>query len=273
MFLIKQKKKIDSKTVVDEIENGVYDVIKQYGFKRYGRTLHRFVSGDISQVINFQTGTRILAGKMCVNLGIRVPECVERKYRDIDNNCRYYKEYECNIRSRIGTIKNDRDTWFDLSQNPKKIIKSIVKTIVKDVLPVYDKLSTRENILAYRRMYPNFDTISSHLILLQEAFIYARMGDMDKAREIFLENYKNEIDEYNEKWIVGEKVYMKKGDIMGHMGQRITATEDGYVTVYGTHGVHFKMLERLAREQFFLEEKTIEEFHNMMVKPPSYIED
>ena len=62
-------------------------------------------------------------------------------------------------------------------------------------------------------------------------------------------------------------------DIMGHMGQRITATEDGYVTVYGTPGVHFKMLERLAREQFFLEEKTIEEFHNMMVKPPSYIED
>lgn len=38
---------------VDIIEKMVYDVLKPLGFKKYGRTLHRFVDGDISQVVNF----------------------------------------------------------------------------------------------------------------------------------------------------------------------------------------------------------------------------
>ena len=52
------KKKTESNTtqIVDEIEAAVYTHVKTYGFKKYGRTLHRFVSEDISQVIHFQSG-------------------------------------------------------------------------------------------------------------------------------------------------------------------------------------------------------------------------
>lgn len=41
--------------IVDDIEAAVYAHIRPYGFRKYGRTLHRFVSGDISQVIHFQS--------------------------------------------------------------------------------------------------------------------------------------------------------------------------------------------------------------------------
>ena len=38
---------------IDYIESEVYKRIKPLGFRKHGRTLHRFVSGDISQVISF----------------------------------------------------------------------------------------------------------------------------------------------------------------------------------------------------------------------------
>ena len=68
--------------VLDEIENAVYKELKPHGFRRYGRTLHRFVPGDISQVIHFQLGEARRGENhlLYVNVGIRVPECVERSF-------------------------------------------------------------------------------------------------------------------------------------------------------------------------------------------------
>lgn len=71
---LKKKAEINTTQIVDEIESSVYEHIKPYGFKKYGRTLHRFVSEDISQVINFQSGMPAhgMGGLLCVNLGIRI---------------------------------------------------------------------------------------------------------------------------------------------------------------------------------------------------------
>ena len=53
---LKKKIEINTTQIVDEIEAAVYEHVKPYGFKKHGRTLHRFVSEDISQVIHFQSG-------------------------------------------------------------------------------------------------------------------------------------------------------------------------------------------------------------------------
>ena len=47
-------KQLDTKPIVDAIEKAVYAEVKPLGFKKHGRTLHRFVDGDISQVIKFR---------------------------------------------------------------------------------------------------------------------------------------------------------------------------------------------------------------------------
>lgn len=62
---------------VDEIENAALAELKSLGFRKYGRTLHRFISDDISQVINFQSGmtAKGMSGLLCFNIGIRIPEC------------------------------------------------------------------------------------------------------------------------------------------------------------------------------------------------------
>ena len=53
---LKKKTEITTTQIVDEIEAAVLEHVKPYGFKKHGRTLHRFVSQDISQVIHFQSG-------------------------------------------------------------------------------------------------------------------------------------------------------------------------------------------------------------------------
>ena len=95
---------------IDIIENAVYAELKPLGFRKHGRTLHRFVDGDISQVINFQCGQsyREETHLMWVNIGIRVPECFLRSFSPDENPKKYYRESECNIRSRLGKVKGKK---------------------------------------------------------------------------------------------------------------------------------------------------------------------
>ena len=60
---------------IDYIESEVYKRIKPLGFRKHGRTLHRFVSGDISQVISFQSMRSGISGRYAPDVG---------QYRDPD---------------------------------------------------------------------------------------------------------------------------------------------------------------------------------------------
>ena len=149
---------------IDQIEAEVYGLVKPYGFRKHGRTLHRFVDGDISQVISFQPGQAYLnmTHMMTVNLGIRVPECFERVFISSAPTKKYYHEYECNIQTKV--------------------------------LPVFEVLDSRDAILLYRRDYPCFDILNDHLILLEEAMIYGRRGQTDRAKALFEQYYQSVLD-------------------------------------------------------------------------------
>lgn len=49
--MAREKSEVSNK--LDYIENTVYLQMKPLGFRKHGRVLHRFVSEDISQVIQF----------------------------------------------------------------------------------------------------------------------------------------------------------------------------------------------------------------------------
>ncbi len=240
-----------SSTVTDsinKIEKVIYAKLKPLGFRKHGRTLHRFVSEDISQVINFQCGQayRDETYQMCVNLGIRIPECSERAFFPTKPQKKFYHEYECTIRSRLGRIDGNEEKCFDLRENIETITAEILDDIINKVLPVFNILSSRQEILAHRRECSLFDTIDRHLILLEESMIYGHLGNTDKAKELFEEYYQSAVDKYNEKMKNGTQMYLKKGQQIKYMGQEITADEDGYVTVYGASHGHIDYLDQLA---------------------------
>lgn len=238
---MKKREAFSAPKAADEIEKIVYDNIKQFGFKRYGRTLHRFVSEDISQLINFQ----IYDHYLIINIGIRVPECVERTFTPSEQK-KYYHEYECNIRSELGAVRGKKTEHFNLRRNPLKTSKKITSELTKTVLPVFNILCSREAILTHRREYPLFDVTGSHLILLDEAMIYGRLGNTEKAKELFEEHYNNAVRKYKSLEENGRRYYLKKGEEISFKGQNIIAEKNGYVTVYGASSGHIEYLDRLA---------------------------
>ncbi len=184
--------KLDVPKIIDTIESGVYLDLKPLGFRKHGRSIHRFVDGDISQVIGFQCGqawrneTHVLA----VNIGIRVPECMLRAFHSDEVQRKFYQEHHCNMRSSLGEVKGEKITLYDLKGDIEPIIRDISKQIDQYVMPAFDALISRDAILRERRNYPNFDTLNRHLILLEEAMIYGKMGDLTKAIELFDQYYR-----------------------------------------------------------------------------------
>lgn len=190
-FLKKKPEKINATEIINVIENAVYDDLKTLGFRKYGRTLHRFVEEDISQIINFQCGQayREETHLMWVNVGIRIPECEIMSFEPEEKPPKYYHDYNCNMRSRLGVVKGRKVSCYDLHKSTDDIISDILKQIKEYVILAFDILNNRANILKYRRKYPHFDTLNSKLILLEEAMIFGRMGDLKKASELFNQYY------------------------------------------------------------------------------------
>ena len=176
---------------LDRIEKEVLTCVKPYGFRKYGRTLHRFVDGDISQVVGFQLGQayRGETHLLWVNVGIRVPECMNRSFSPEETPKKYYHEYDCNIRSQLGLIEGKEEACFDLRTDAEPILKEILRQVQNVVIPAFEVLSSREAILKERRYYPNFDILNRHLLLLEEAMIYGRSGDTRRASETFNRYY------------------------------------------------------------------------------------
>lgn len=254
MGLLFNKNKMTSTEKVDAIEKIVYEYLKQLGFKKYGRTLHRFVDGDISQVVNFQNGCpqKGVHNVLWVNIGIRIPECAERKFALSEPLKKYYHEYQCNIRNRLGNIADGKDTHYDLKKSPEKIGGDIVDKLKHFVIPVFEALSSRDSIIELRRDYAHFDDLNNNLLLLDEAMIYGRRGDIDNASRCFNQYYSDAVAEYKHKKEQGTQMYLRKGECLTYHNARtgetetITADKDGEVTLYSANHMHIEYLEQLA---------------------------
>ncbi len=251
--------KLDTKQILDEIEAAVYAHLKPLGFRKHGRTLHRFVSGDISQVVSFQVYRNMMepSDKFCVNLGIRIPECAACTFHPV-NDKKYYSEASCTLRSRLGMVSGSREVWFSLFENTEVLKKHIIEELDRYVLPVFDVLCSREAILAKRRDYPQMDTLNRNLIPLEECFIYGHLGDLEKARERFDVNYQEDVARYEKICREGEQIYLNKGEgcIVG--GREIYADHSGYYTVFNPFPWrrHIEYLDQLAVEFGFKEPPT-----------------
>lgn len=124
----------------------------------------------------------------------------------------------------------------------------------KYVIPVFDVLNSREAILLYRANYPSFDQFANHIILLEEAMIYGRSGDIEKASELFNKHYQNALVEYKADFENGIQTYLRKGERLVYRNTKtgeietIIADKDGYVITYSANRGHIDYLETLASE-------------------------
>ncbi len=134
------------------------------------------------------------------------------------------------------------------------IAADIIERIKKYVIPVFDVLNSRKSILLYRANYPSFDQLGNHLITLEEAIIYGRSGDIEKASELFNKYYQNVLSKYKVDLENGKETYLHKGERMVYRNTKtgktetIIADKDGYVVTNCANRCHIDYLETLATQ-------------------------
>jgi len=101
---LRKQRLAEATKALDEVQAAMQELLRSYGFRKHGRLFHRFVEGDISQVVELQRGQayREETHLFWVNAGIRVPECALRTFVPGENTKKYYHEYECSHRWTIG---------------------------------------------------------------------------------------------------------------------------------------------------------------------------
>lgn len=94
----------------------------------------------------------------------------------------------------------------------------------------------------------------NRLITLEEAMIYGRSGDIEKASELFNKYYQNALNEYNVDVENGIETYLHKGERMVYRNTKtgktetIIADKGGYVVTYCANRCHIDYLETLATQ-------------------------
>ena len=233
----------------------VYERLKPLGFRKHGKTLHRFVDGDISQVVYFDRGYR-RADLLLIYLGIRVPECDLMKFIISEQTEEYYHFGRCNLRSALLRDANeDSHNIFFLFQKTglQPLIDKIIDKLENEVIPAFEVLSNRDNIINCKEKYSYF-YYHKHLIRLHESMIWGRRGNLDEAAKLFKSYYQDSLAKYNDEYENGYQKYLYKGDTVTYRNfktkkdEKVIATHDGYYTIYGANRGHVDYLEELAKE-------------------------
>lgn len=194
----KSETKTDFKTQLDIVEKEVFAKLKPLGFKKNGRTFNRQLEDGIIQVINFQSGQHPLGenyvvpglrenlyGKFVVNLGV----CVESlfKFQYPTESKKYYKEYECQIRDRLGTLLTGQDYWWTISDNNKKITDEIIVGLETKGLEWFSGVDTKEKIISNYGHLPYSSSLRAKL----DIALMVWFDDKKKGSQLFREYYNN----------------------------------------------------------------------------------
>ncbi len=112
------------KPILDKIQNSVQLQLKEFGFKKSGRSFRRLHNDSIYQIINFQSGQypigenyevpglrESLYGYFTINLGV-----LEENYFKLlePEHTGQYHEYHCLIRERLSVLTKGKDHWWPI---------------------------------------------------------------------------------------------------------------------------------------------------------------
>ncbi|QIH34135.1 DUF4304 domain-containing protein [Sphingobacterium sp. DR205] len=186
----------DFKTQLDIVEKDIYAKLKPVGFKKNGRTFNRRLDDGIIQVINLQSGQypigqgyeipglrENLYGKFVVNLGV----CIESlyKFQSPTENKKYYKEYDCQIRDRLGTLLTGQDYWWTITDDNNKITQEIIEGIETIAFKWFSGLETKEKIISNNGHLPYDATPRAKL----DIALIVWFDDKAKGSKLFKDYY------------------------------------------------------------------------------------
>ena len=126
------------------------DVLKARGFKKSGNNVRLFLPNGISKIINFQRSSFNSDGEcsFTINVGLYLQ-------KDTENPDLRFKEYECQIRTRVAGISRayKGDHWWVITEvtDGDKLYAELLRLLEQDVLPWLDQFRTHQDIIRVGR--------------------------------------------------------------------------------------------------------------------------
>jgi len=162
------------------IKDGFQEILKPLGFKKKANNFYLKLD-TIGQIINVQKSAWGNKNNIdfTMNTGIFVPEYWLAFYNYKDKGLPDYPtEPECLIRRRIGSIRNQHDTWYHIKEDTdeEQLIVEMRKNLTKFILPYFDRLNNSE------KMLKELEKADMMMTPLGKLIIYGELKQFDKAK-------------------------------------------------------------------------------------------
>ncbi|HBH25753.1 MAG TPA: hypothetical protein DDY13_20355 [Cytophagales bacterium] len=187
------------------ISEGFHKILKPLGFKKKANNFYLRLD-ELGQIINVQKsvfGTKDQIS-FTINTGLFLPEhwrgLIYNQNKEIPT---FPTEPECLIRKRIGKLRNQHDTWYDIQErtDEAQLISEMRFNISNYILPYFQRYSTKDKLLKI------LDTEKTILAPFGKLIAYAELGYRTKAineyrfllKEHTNESFLNTLREYGKK--------------------------------------------------------------------------
>ncbi|MBE8721194.1 DUF4304 domain-containing protein [Sphingobacterium pedocola] len=162
------------------IKEGFQEILKPLGFKKRANNFYLKLD-SVGQIINVQKSA--FGNKdninFTINTGIFVPEYWLALYDYSGKGLPDYPtEPECLIRKRIGKLRNQDDTWYDIKDgtNEQQLIAEMRENLTEFILPYFNRINNTE------KMLQQLDKEDTMVASLGKLIVYGETKQFDKAK-------------------------------------------------------------------------------------------
>ncbi|OKL40144.1 DUF4304 domain-containing protein [Pontibacter flavimaris] len=166
------------------VKVGFHEILKPLGFKKKGNNFYLQLE-NLGQIINIQKSSYNSKDHISftINTGIFLPEYWKGLFYNQDKKVPVFPtEPECLLRKRIGGLRGQTDTWYDIdaSTDESGLISEMRTNLEKYILPYFKKLNTKEALLDFLE--------SEKLIVapLAKLIVYGESNQFDRAKAEYI---------------------------------------------------------------------------------------
>jgi len=181
---------------LDQIQAEVNRFLKPLRFRKNSRSFNRPADDGLIHVINFQMGRFEIGppspipelrenfyGKFWTNLGVFLP-CVYSVERSQPIPT-FLQEYDCQIRTRLGTLAFGHDQTFEISDDVSTLAGTIVTLLDQFGLPFLEQFRNYTDVLNYFESHGAYPQMNSGRATFEAAIISHALGRPDQAQHYF----------------------------------------------------------------------------------------
>lgn len=204
-FLFKKKIKAERNLQFefDEIlKNIVYPFFKELGFKKNGNGFNK-KTNELIQVVNIQKSRWNHQDNVSFtfNIGFFVAEIYNENWnKEVP---KFVREYDCQIRTRLGQVVKGNDYWYELNNNIKKeSLQMEIHSHLNNYLKPFLEINT--NLISLKDLILSDENINLTTGEISKIQILIRVGEIERAKELLNTAFSNAL---NPKDYVSKIVY------------------------------------------------------------------